>query len=81
VQTYLLSLIALRELDIPHVEYHPILNQIMQMKQDISKLRALLETSTHHEEEDLPEESFSEEVDGEEQDDEANDEEQAQEES
>lgn len=45
-----MSLIALRELTIPYVEYHPILNQLMQMKQDIAKLKTLLDTSTHHEE-------------------------------
>ena len=63
IQTYLMSLIALRELTIPYVEYHPILNQIMQMKQDIAKLKTLLDTSTHHEEqeEEEEEEDFDEE--------------------
>ena len=58
-----MSLIALRELTIPYVEYHPILNQIMQMKQDIAKLKTLLDTSTHHEEqeEEEEEEDFDEE--------------------
>lgn len=46
-----MSLIALRELNIPHIEYHPILTHIAQMKQDISKLKNLFENSTHQDDE------------------------------
>lgn len=65
-----MSLIALRELTIPYVEYHPILNQLMQMKQDIAKLKTLLDSSTHHEEQEDQEEQedFDEENEGEEDD-------------
>jgi hypothetical protein len=33
-----MSLISLRELKIPNVQYHPILNKILELKEDISKL-------------------------------------------
>lgn len=69
-----MSLIALRELTIPYVEYHPILNQIMQMKQDIAKLKTLLDNSTHHEELDNPEEEDFDEDQEEGEEDEENDE-------
>lgn len=42
-----MALIALRELKIAYVEYHPIVSQAMALKQDIAKLRTLLDASTH----------------------------------
>lgn len=52
IQAYLMALIALRELKIAYVEYHPIVTHAMALKQDIAKLRTLLDASTHHAEEE-----------------------------
>lgn len=48
IQSYLMALIALRELKIPYIEYHPIVNKALQLKEDIGKLKHLLESSTVH---------------------------------
>jgi hypothetical protein len=48
IQAYLMALIALRELKIAYVEYHPIVAHAMTLKQDIAKLRTLLDQSTVH---------------------------------
>jgi hypothetical protein len=45
LQSYLLSLIAMREIKIPYIEYHPIVGKTLQMKEDINKLRQLLDNS------------------------------------
>jgi hypothetical protein len=45
-----MALIGLRDLKIPYVEFHPLFNQTLQMKQDISRLKRLLDTSTLHSE-------------------------------
>ena len=37
-----MALIGLRELKIPFVKYHPLVDKIVQMKQDIYKLKGLL---------------------------------------
>lgn len=46
IQSYLMTLIGLRDLDIPYIEYHPLFNKAIEMKQDINKLQRLLSAST-----------------------------------
>jgi len=48
LQSYLLSLIAMREVKIPYIEYHPIVSKTLQLKEDIGKLKHLLDNSTHY---------------------------------
>ncbi len=48
IQAYLMALIALRELKIAYIEYHPIVTHAMTLKQDIARLRILLDASTLH---------------------------------
>ena len=50
IQAYLMALISLRDLNIPYVQYHPLFNKTIEMKQDIAKLKMLLEKSTVMEE-------------------------------
>ena len=41
-----MTLIGLRDLSIPYIEYHPIFTKAAEMKQDINKLQRLLRSST-----------------------------------
>lgn len=45
-----MALIGLRELKIPYIEYHPLFNKTIELKQDINKLKRLLDSPTVHEE-------------------------------
>ncbi len=45
-----MSLIALKELKIEYLEFHPLLNQVAQIKQDIENLTSLLYSSLENNE-------------------------------
>lgn len=56
-----MTLIGLRDLKIPYIEFHPLFNKSIEMKQEISQLKRLLDTSTLQEESNEDDDEFEEE--------------------
>lgn len=47
-----MSLIALRQLQIPYIQFHPIVNKTLELKEEIKKLNHLLEAQSNTKEQE-----------------------------